>query len=178
MKKSVLPLILIALFCSGCGSSKGNDQNGQGTSGQNGQTSLAGQWSITVTEQGYPDAQYAVDLVANSNPLYDFCNYGLPVIYSDCFVANASPDPQVNEGSLNCVNCSNLTPQFMFLGASSAQAASNQSLDINGYFNEYINAGGGTAIARFTGTVLNGTITGTWMLENNSGLAGKFNGTQ
>jgi hypothetical protein len=172
MKKplAVFHLLLVGMLLSSCGSSSSQ----QPSPNSNSTTNIEGSWTITATEAGGSNSVFNVALVSSA------CSVGTPigtftVQGPACFIA----DDNTGQGSISGTGNFIYPPAGVLLGVPANPASANASLDL--LFAEG-NQFGDAAVFGGTGTVSNGTITGTWSCNPGSpvclGLSGTFSGTQ
>jgi hypothetical protein len=157
---------LLVLLLSGCGGS-GQQSNSTST------TNMQGNWTITATGTS-SSSVFNVTLVSSA------CTVATPigtftVVGPACFIA----DDNTGQGSISGTGTFIYPPQGVLLGVPANPASANASIDL--LFAE-ADQFGDAAVFGGTGTVSNGTITGTWSCNSASpvcfGLSGTFSGTQ
>jgi hypothetical protein len=169
MKKliSVFVLLFVGILLISCGSSSSGSQQGNSTS-----TNIQGTWAITATEPGAAGSVFNVTLVSSpcsvATPIGTFTVQG-----PACFIA----DDNTGQGSISGTGSFIYPPAGVLIGVPANPASINASIDL--LFAE-ADQFGDAAVFGGTGTVSNGTITGTWACNPASpvcfGLGGTFSG--
>jgi hypothetical protein len=161
----ILASLSVVMSLSSCGSSS----SGNSTS----TTKMQGKWTITATGTS-SSSVFSATLV--SSP----CSVATPigtftVVEPVCFIA----DDNTGQGSISGTGTFIYPPQGVLIGVPANPASGNASLEL--LFAE-ADQFGDAAVFGGTGTVSNGTITGTWSCNPSSpaclGLSGTFSGKQ
>jgi hypothetical protein len=166
---SVIGLVLAGMLLVSCGSNSSN-----GSQQANSTTNIQGTWAITAAESGGSSSVFNVTLVSSpcsvATPIGTFTVQG-----PSCFIA----DDNTGQGSISGTGSFFYPPQGVLIGVPANPASSSASIDL--LFAE-ADQFGDAAVFGGTGTVSNGTLTGTWSCNVNSpvcsGLSGTFSGTQ
>lgn len=171
--KSLVVLVLAVIATVGCGGGK----TSTGGNGRNGTpTSIHGTWTIVATEVGTQNSTFHVTLVSSgcsvATPIGTFTVQG-----PNCFIA----DDNTGQGSISGTGSFIYPPQGVLIGIASSPVPANTSAPIDLLFAE-ADQFGDAAVFSGNGTVTNGTMTGTWVCNQNSpvcgGESGTFTGTQ
>ena len=172
--KTLAVLLLAVIATVGCG---GGSKNSTGGNGQNGtSTSIHGAWTIVATEVGTPNSTFQVTLVSSAcsvaTPIGTFTVQG-----PTCFIA----DDGTGQGSISGTGNFIYPPQGVLIGIASSPVPANTSATVDLLFAEADRLGD-AAVFSANGTVINGTMSGTWVCNPNSpvcaGESGTFTGTK
>lgn len=167
---TLLPILFMACLI-GCGSSKSNDNGQNGTA-----TSIHGSWTITTTENGETPGTIQTTLISStcsvSTPVGAFTVQG-----PNCFIA----DDNSGQGSISGSGTFFYPPQGVLVGVPTSPVAADSSVPVDLLFVE-ADQYGDVAVFNGNGTIINGTMTGTWTCNSASpvcsGLSGTFSGTK
>jgi hypothetical protein len=162
----VFASLFVGILLSSCGSSSSGQQS-------NSTTNIQGNWTITATGTN-SSSVFSVTLV--SSPCSVVTPIGtFTVVGPTCFIA----DDNTGQGSISGTGTFIYPPQGVLIGVPANPASANASIDL--LFAE-ADQFGDAAVFGGTGTVSNGTITGTWSCNSASpvcfGLSGTFSGMQ
>jgi len=162
---AIVILVLLIALAIGC------------SSGQNGaNTSALGSWSIVTTENGGSNGTLQVSLVSSacsvSTPVGAFTVQG-----PSCFIA----DDNTGQGTISGSGNFFYPPQGVLVGVPYNPIPANNSATVDVLFVE-ADQFGDIAVFNGSGTVTNGSLTGTWTCNADSpacaGLSGTFSGTK